>query len=107
MDKDILDAILEVEREIQERLVAEQRGAWAMLEELRQELDAEAGREEERLTAARRNAETVARAEAQEQASLIAHRAAAEADRLAGLDDKALELCIMRHLVRLIPGEQP
>ena len=106
MEKDVLGAILEVEREIQERLVAEQSGAWTMLEGLRQELDAETGREEERLTTVRRNAESAARAEAEKQAALIAHRAAAEADRLAGLDDGALERCIMRHLVRIMPGEQ-
>jgi cell division septum initiation protein DivIVA len=106
MEKDVLSAILEVEREIQERLVAEQRSAWTMLDRLRQELEAEAGREEERLAAARLSAESAARGKAQEQAALIASRASADADRLAGLDDGALEPCIMRHLVRIIPGEE-
>ena len=107
MDKDVLGTILEVEQEIQERIVAEQREAWTMLEGLRQELDAEVEREVERLASVRRSAESAARAKAEEQAALIARRAAVEAERLAGLDDGELERCILRHLVRIMPGEQP
>ena len=106
MGKDILGAIIDVEREIQERLAAEKQRAGTMLAGLRQELAGEAGREEERLAAARRNAESVARAEAQEWAAAIARSAATRAERLAGLDEGTLERCIMRHLVRIMPGEQ-
>jgi len=105
MGKDILGAIVDVEREIEERLAEERRRAGTMLDGLRQELEGEAGREEERLTAARRNAESAARAEAQERAAIIARSAATRAERLAGLDDGTLEGCIMRHLVRIMPGE--
>jgi len=105
MENDILTKIIEVEREIQERLVAEERSAGTLLCSLRQDLEEEARREEERLAAARREAESTARVEAEERASAILQRAGIRAGQWAGLDDGTLERCIMGHLVRILPGE--
>ena len=105
MENDILSKIIEVEREIQERLVAEERSAGTMLCSLRQDLEEEARREEESLAAARREAESSARVEAQERAAAIVQRATFRANQWAGLDDGTLERCIMGHLVRILPGE--
>lgn len=105
MENDILSKIIEVEREIQEGLVAEERNAGTMLCNLRQELEDEAAREEERLAAERRNAESSARAEAQEQAVDIVHRAIVSAEQWGDLDEGTLEQCIMRHLDRIMPED--
>lgn len=105
MENDILSKIIEVEREIQERLVAEERSAGTMLCGLRQDLEEEARREEESLAAARREAESSARVEAQERAAAIVKRATIRAEQWAGLDEGTLERCIMGHLVRILPGE--
>jgi hypothetical protein len=105
MEKDILSKIIEVERDIQERLVAEERSAGTLLCSLRQDLEEQATREDERLAAARREAESSARAEAEERAAAIVQRASIRAQLWEGLDDKILERCIMGHLVRILPGE--
>jgi SMC interacting uncharacterized protein involved in chromosome segregation len=105
MKNDILTKIIEVEREIQERLVAEERSAGTMLCSLRQDLEEQARREEERLAAAGREAESSARREAEVRAAAILQRAAVRAEQWAGLDDGTLERCIMGHLVRIMPGE--
>ena len=105
MEKDILTKIIEAERDIQERLIAEERSAGTMLCDLRQNLEEEARREEERLAAARREAESAARAEVQARAAALVQRATARAEQLAGLDDRTLEGCIMGHLVRILPGK--
>src|SRR5512144_2513052 len=76
MEKDILSAIVEVEEEIQEQLVAEERTVAAKLCNLEQELAEESRREEGRLAEAVQQAVTAARAEAQERAAAIVHRAA-------------------------------
>ena len=107
MEKEILSKIFAVEQEIQERLLAEERHAGTMLFSLRQELEEEYRREEERLAAARREAEASARTEAQERAAAIVKRATARAERLAGLDDRRLERCIMGQLERILPGKRP
>ena len=105
MEKDILSAIVEVEEEIQEQLVAEERSAGARLCNLEQEVADESKREEGRLAEAVEQAVAAARAEAQERAAAIVHRAATLSEQLAGLDDGALERCIIKHLVRIVPGE--
>jgi hypothetical protein len=105
MENDILTKIIEVEREIQERLVAEERSAGTLLCSLRQDLEEEARREEERLAAARREAESSARAGAEERAAAIMRQAGIRAAQWSGLDDGTLERCIMGHLVRILPGE--
>jgi len=105
MENDILTKIIEVERELQERLVAEERSAGTLLCILRQDLEEEARQEEERLAAAGREAESSARGEAEERAAAIVQRAAIRAEQWAALDDGTLEECIMGHLVRIMPGE--
>ncbi|HLO25905.1 MAG TPA: hypothetical protein VK187_07315 [Geobacteraceae bacterium] len=105
MEKDILSAIVEVEEEIQEQLVAEERTVAAKLCNLEQELAEESRREEGRLAEAVQQAVTAARAEAQERAAAVVHRAATLSEQVAGLDDGALERCILKHLVRIVPGE--
>jgi hypothetical protein len=105
MEKDILSEIIAVEKDIQERLVAEERSAGTMLCSLRQDLEEETRREEERLAEARREAESSARAKAEERAAAIIRQAGSRAQQWSGLDDTTLERCIRGQLVRILPGE--
>lgn len=104
-EKDILSTIVALEREIEERLVAEERRSGQFLCELKQQIDHESVREEERLKAALQQTVAAAEEEARERAADIVHGAAARAGRLTALDEGELERFIMRHLVRLVPGE--
>ncbi len=104
MEKDILSAIVEVENDIQERLVAEQQHAGAELCRLGQELADETRREEERMAAALEQAVAAAGIEARKRAAAIVHDAETEAMRLATLTDGALEEHIMGYLHRILPG---
>lgn len=103
MEEDILKAIVAAEREIRERLVAEERKAAELLENLRNELEAETGREEARLSTEVGNAVAAARAEAQGRADAIVSAAALRGEQLAGLDDETLESWLMKHLIRIAP----
>lgn len=105
MEKDILTAIVAVEEEIQEQLVAEERRARARLCSLEQELADEFKREEGMLADAVRQTVAAARAEAQERATAVMQRATTLAEEVAGLDDGTLEQYIMKHLLRILPGE--
>ncbi len=104
MEKDILSAIVEVENDIQERLVAEQQRAGAELGSLGQELADEVRRGEVRLAAAMEQAVAAAGIEARKRAAAIVDDAEARAKRLAALTDGALEEHIMRYLQRILPG---
>ncbi len=106
MEKDVLSAIMEVEEEIQERLVAEQRNAGAELCRLGREIEDETRREEAELTAAMEQAVAAAREMAREQGAAIVLEAETRAARMTGLGDETLEPLIMRHLVRILPGER-
>ena len=88
MGNDILSEIIAVEKDIQERLVAEERSAGTMLCSLRQDIEEAARREEERLAAARREAESSARAEAEERAAAIMRQAVIRAEQWSALDDR-------------------
>jgi len=103
MGQDTLSAIMEVEGEIQERLVAEQRQGGDMLCRLREELAEEVRMEQERLTAASVQAMADARTAAQERGSAMVREAEERVHRLEILDDALLERFILRHLSGILP----
>jgi vacuolar-type H+-ATPase subunit H len=107
MEKDILRAIVEVEREIQELLAAEQLQSDERLAQLRRECAEEVAREETRLQ--EELAKTVAAArggEAQERAAAVVAAATAQAERLGRLDDESLRRWILREIFRIVPGKK-
>lgn len=105
MEEDVLKTIIAEEKAILERLVEEERRAGELLANLRSELAEQTTREKERLAIEVQSAVAAARAEAQGQADVILRRAAAQAEKLTGLDDGILERFIMKHLVRIIPEQ--
>lgn len=106
MEKDILTAIVEVEKEIRERLAAERSSAEARLEQLRRDGEEEVSREEERLKIELHNRLAAAKAEVEKRAAVLVGDASAQAEKLAGLDEETLRRHIMRHLTRIAPGKQ-
>lgn len=106
MAKDILCTIIEVEREIQERLVAEQRQADERLAQLRRECAEEEAREEARLAKELAEATAAPRVvDAHKQAVALVAAATARAERLGRLGDESLRRCIRRELFRIVPGK--
>lgn len=103
MENDILHTIISVEREIQERLAAEEEQASQMLDRLQNELDEAARREEERLAASLLQSVARARLSAREQGEALLQAAAAKAQRLDRLDDQTLERFIGKRLGSLVP----
>lgn len=101
MGSAILTTIIAVEREIQERIVAEERRAADMLKNLRRELEEEIAREGECLASSIQEAVAAARTEAQRRADAIVRSATRRADQLEGLTDETLGRCIMKHLGRI------
>lgn|GEM_PF-2687881 len=102
MGNDILISIIAVEREIEQRLAAEERRAAEMLDTLRRELEETATREGERLAASVGLTVAAARTKAQVRADAVVRRATIRAQQLEGLDDETLERCIWKHLPKII-----
>ena len=104
MERDILAAIVAVEKEIGERLAAEQRRAEEGLAQLKGEMEDEVNRAEGELGQALQDAVVAARADAEAKAAHLLDKEAAWAELLARLDDSTLEGIIERHLNRILPG---
>lgn len=107
MDNEILTTIITLEREIQERLAAEEQRAARMLSDLKAELDEEARQEEERLQDACRSALSDAEREARSEAEEVLQRARAKAKELEDSDDEALKACVARHLPAIMQERGP
>jgi molybdenum-dependent DNA-binding transcriptional regulator ModE len=108
MEKDILRAIVEVEREIQELLVAEQRQSDERLAKVRQECAEKIAKEEERLQEELTKAVAVAAGpETQQRAAALVAEASRQAERFDRLDDESLRRWIQRELFLVVPGGKP
>jgi hypothetical protein len=106
MEKDTLSAIIQIEREIRERLTQEQRKAEESLAEVLRNCNDEVAREEARLQGDLAAAVTAAGLrDARKRADTLVTEALAQAERLAGLDDERLKRLIRGELPRLVPGK--
>ena len=107
MGNDILRAIVEVEREIQERLLAEQRQSDERLTQLRLKCAEEAAREEARLQEElAKTADAAGGMEAKERAAAVLAAASAQAERLGRLDDAGLRELIKAEISYIVPGNK-
>uniref|UniRef100_A0A831U116 Uncharacterized protein n=1 Tax=Geobacter metallireducens TaxID=28232 RepID=A0A831U116_GEOME len=104
METDILADIIATEREIQQRLAAEEGRLRERLEEVRREMAGEEAAEEERLR--RRLGEEVAaaRREAERRAALLLEETEARGERLARLDDDTLRRIVLGRLAGVLAG---
>jgi vacuolar-type H+-ATPase subunit H len=103
MDNGILTDIIAVEKEVRERLDAERERAAARLEQIRNDLEENLRREEERLRQSLGDALSAARNEAEHNAALLEREAAEQSERLARIDDLTLRRIVVEHLSRLMP----
>ena len=107
MEKDILRAIVEVEREIQELLVEEQQRSDERLAQVTRECTQKIDREQARLQEESAKTTTAPRwDEAQQQASADVARATAQAERFALLDDENLRCLVQRELFLVVTGRK-
>lgn len=105
MEKDILGKVIEVEKEIQERLRLEKSKSKEWLEGVKREVEEEIAREEERLKGTYNKAVEDARADAEKNASEIFRDAATLAERCHQISDETLKQIIMRHIITILPEE--
>ena len=105
MEEDVLSAVMEVEREIQERLEAERRKSREWLERVRAEAGRALAGSEERFKKSSEKAVADALSEAESRAADLLSRATREAERLVHLDDDAMRKIMAQYLPRILPGE--
>jgi vacuolar-type H+-ATPase subunit H len=102
-EKDILGEVIEVEREIQERLKAEKEKASKWLEEEKRKDKEREEEERKRLDEALRRDISDAEAEARRKADDVLENAEKLAERLGALGDEALGPLVLRHIERILP----
>ena len=107
MERDILASVLKVEREVGERVAAERRAAAEYIADCNKKALEETGLEEALLRETLSEAEGLLPAAAVERAAEIENAAKALADALAALDSGELKEIVLKHLVRILPGNGP
>lgn len=103
MDKDILNEVIEAEKEIQQCIEREQEQLRAWLDQVKREAAESIAREEQNDQDALGRALEDAKREAEAKAKRIMEDAAARAARIERLDDGTLAGIVMKHLPRIIP----
>ncbi len=105
MEEDVLSAVMEVEREIQDRLEAEKRKSREWLERVRAEAGRALAGSEERFKKSSEEAVADAVTDAESRAADLLSRATREAELLVDLSDEAMRKIMERYLPRILPGE--
>ena len=105
MEKDILSKVIEVEREIQEKLRGEKSRSLEWIERARKEAKEELAAEEERLREYYEKAMDTIGAEAGKQADEVLRNSAVQAERLSGISDDTLRRILLRYLPGILPEE--
>ena len=103
MKDEILSAVVEVEKEIAEKIAGEKERASEQLKQLREETEREISGEEEKLRHALERSVSEAGAKAKIKASRILEEAEAHAAALTRISDEALKDILRKHIVRILP----
>ncbi len=104
MDDDILSKVVEVEREVQQRIEIEKKMSQEWLENTKKEAEEKVLIEEKELTRTVNDAISKARLNAEKKAEAIIKDANIEAKRLEQLDDDILKNIVLKHIIRILPG---
>ena len=104
MEKDVLAAIMEVEKEIEGEFAAERNREVVRLEQVKREIAGRLEQEERRLNEWLQRELAAAGETAQREARIHEEEEAARAERLARLDDETLQRSVLRYLTRIVPG---
>ncbi len=106
MEDDILSKIVEVEKEIQERLEIEKNKAHEWLEKVKKDAEKELITVEKELNESLNQELQDAKQHAEKKASEILLDAQTKAERLEKLSDEILKTVILKHIIRILPGKQ-
>lgn len=104
MDDDILSQVVEVEKEIQQRIEIEKKMSQEWLENAKSEAEEKVLIEEKELKKNVTDSISIARLNAEKKAEAIISDANIEAERLEGLDDDILKNIILKHIIKILPG---
>jgi len=104
MDDDILSQVVEVEKEVQQRIEIEKKMSQEWLENAKSEAEEKVLIEEKELKKNVTDSISIARLNAEKKAEAIIRDANIEAERLEGLDDDILKNIIIKHIIKILPG---
>lgn len=106
MGSDMLAKILEAEREIQTKIDTARKTGEERIHKLKEAGEEKILQEESRIHAQGKRALEETVLPVRQKASAILEEATRKAERLSGLDDETLKEIIMKHIVRILPGER-
>ncbi|UCD35503.1 MAG: hypothetical protein JSU90_01335 [Nitrospiraceae bacterium] len=104
MDDDILSRVVEVEREVQQRLDVEKKMSLDWIEKVKKEAEERVVAEEKKLKEEMGQDLQKAKLEAEKGAAAIIEDAHDEAARLRDIGDEILKKTIRKHLSTILPG---
>lgn len=104
MDDDILSKVVEVEKEVRQKIDIEKKMSGEWMENIKKEAEQKILSEEEDLKKALSNATKKAKADAEAKTAAIINNANQEAERLKGLSDSILKKAILKHISIILPG---
>jgi vacuolar-type H+-ATPase subunit H len=103
MERDMLNEVIEVERDIHERLLAEKRKAGEWVDEVKKKAEKDILLEDERIKKLFEQAIKDARLDAEKKAHEVIVDANEKAERLAAISDEFLIKTIRKHIIRILP----
>jgi vacuolar-type H+-ATPase subunit H len=103
MEKEALETLIEVEKEIHERIELEKRKAMEMVKTVRNQTLESLVKEEEELKASAGKAVADAAENAEKEAFEIVQHAHAEADRLRNISDDLLQSAVRKVIGKILP----
>ena len=105
MERGVIHEIIKVEKEIHEKIKAEERKAREHIENVRKETEIYVAGEEKRLKDELNQTIESAREEAVKKAEKMVANAAALAAQIKGLDNSSLEKIFLKHIDKILPEE--
>ncbi len=104
-EKDILSKVIGVEKEIQERLMAEKEKSLEWLEKVKKESEEAVSAEEQRLNGSFEETKRNSMTDAEKAAAEMLKAADVEAERISGISDETLGLIVIKHVRFILPAE--
>jgi hypothetical protein len=104
MEKDVLAAVIEIEKEIEERLESERRKISRWLDNAKKEIEAELAAEAGHLEDSIGAAVSAARETAEKRTSAMLLEMEEQSRRMSGTGDETLSRIIAEHIGRILPG---
>lgn len=105
MDDDILNKVVLVEKEVQQRLEIEKKMSREWLKNVKKEAEEQVIAEEKELKESVSEAVKKEKLVAEKKAGEMISEAKAEAKRLEGISDDILKRIILKQIIRILPGQ--